>query len=226
MLRVVTDESTREELSSTLDEICREGARRMLAAALELEADEYLAALGGRARRAGPAAGGPQRARPAAHDHDGGGRGRGAGASGERPARRSRHRGAQCGSRARSCRRGAARAPRCPRCCRCCTCTACRRGDFAPALTEFFGLGGVVAVGDHPAHHPVAGRAAGLHGPGSVGPGLRVLLGRRGALQRAPGGGPAVLPGHRGVRLDGTKELVAIADGYRESTDVVGRPAA
>src|SRR5215207_7667587 len=45
MLRVVTDESTREETSSTLDGICREGARRMLAAALELEVDEYVAGL-------------------------------------------------------------------------------------------------------------------------------------------------------------------------------------
>jgi hypothetical protein len=26
-------------------------------------------------------------------------------------------------------------------------------------------------------------------------------------------------PGHRGVRADGTKELVAIADGHRESTE-------
>jgi hypothetical protein len=45
MLRVVTDKSTREELASTLDEICREGARRMLAAALELEVDGYIAEL-------------------------------------------------------------------------------------------------------------------------------------------------------------------------------------
>jgi putative transposase len=45
MLRVVGDESTREELGSTLGEICREGARRMLAAALELEVDEYITAL-------------------------------------------------------------------------------------------------------------------------------------------------------------------------------------
>jgi transposase-like protein len=45
MLRVVTDESTCEELTSTLDEICREGARRMLATALRLEADDYIAAL-------------------------------------------------------------------------------------------------------------------------------------------------------------------------------------
>ena len=29
-----------------------------------------------------------------------------------------------------------------------------------------------------------------------------------------------------GVRVDGTKELVAIADGYRESTEQLGRPAA
>jgi transposase-like protein len=47
MLRVVTDESTREEPASTLDEICREGARRMLAAALEAEADGYIAELVG-----------------------------------------------------------------------------------------------------------------------------------------------------------------------------------
>ena len=47
MLRMVAGESTGEELSSTLDEICREGARRMLAAALELEAGEYIAAVQG-----------------------------------------------------------------------------------------------------------------------------------------------------------------------------------
>src|SRR6188472_2780955 len=45
MLKIVADESTGEEWSSTLDEICREGARRMLAAALELEVDEYVVAL-------------------------------------------------------------------------------------------------------------------------------------------------------------------------------------
>jgi putative transposase len=45
MLKVVADESARTELSSTLDEICREGARRMLAAALEAEVDAYIEAL-------------------------------------------------------------------------------------------------------------------------------------------------------------------------------------
>jgi putative transposase len=44
MLRVVTDEPTREQLPSALDEIVREGARRMLAAALEAEVDAYIQA--------------------------------------------------------------------------------------------------------------------------------------------------------------------------------------
>ena len=44
MLRVVTDESTREYSPSMLDEIVREGARRMLAAALEAEVNAYIGA--------------------------------------------------------------------------------------------------------------------------------------------------------------------------------------
>jgi putative transposase len=44
MLRVVADDDARAELSVDLDEICREGARRMLAAALGAERDAYLAA--------------------------------------------------------------------------------------------------------------------------------------------------------------------------------------
>ena len=45
MLRIVADDDARAELTLGLDEICREGARRMLAAALEAEADGYIAAL-------------------------------------------------------------------------------------------------------------------------------------------------------------------------------------
>jgi putative transposase len=44
MLRVVADDDARAELTLDLDAICREGARRMLAAALEAEADVYTAA--------------------------------------------------------------------------------------------------------------------------------------------------------------------------------------
>ena len=44
MLSVVTDEQATDELRLELDAIVREGARRMLAAALEAEVDDYLAA--------------------------------------------------------------------------------------------------------------------------------------------------------------------------------------
>ena len=44
MLSVIADDSTRAELHTDLDELAREGARRMLAAALEAEVDAYLAA--------------------------------------------------------------------------------------------------------------------------------------------------------------------------------------
>ena len=47
MLRVVPDDDARAELSLDLDAICREGARRMLAAALEAEAAAYTAAFAG-----------------------------------------------------------------------------------------------------------------------------------------------------------------------------------
>jgi putative transposase len=44
MLSVVADETAHTELRGDLDELAREGARRMLAAALEAEVDDYLAA--------------------------------------------------------------------------------------------------------------------------------------------------------------------------------------
>jgi putative transposase len=45
MLRVVTDDEGRADLRAALDEIVLEGARRMLAAALEAEGDASIAAL-------------------------------------------------------------------------------------------------------------------------------------------------------------------------------------
>jgi putative transposase len=47
MLKVVADEAAREDLAVSLDEIAREGARRMLAAALEEEVAAYIAACAG-----------------------------------------------------------------------------------------------------------------------------------------------------------------------------------
>jgi hypothetical protein len=45
MLRVVTDDQRRAEAAIGLDEIVREGARRMLALALEAKADADVAAV-------------------------------------------------------------------------------------------------------------------------------------------------------------------------------------
>jgi transposase-like protein len=47
MLKVVADGAAREDLAASLDEIVREGARRMLAAALAEEAAAYIAAHAG-----------------------------------------------------------------------------------------------------------------------------------------------------------------------------------
>jgi len=47
MLKVVVDGAAREDLAASLDEIVREGARRMLAAALEDEVAAYIAACAG-----------------------------------------------------------------------------------------------------------------------------------------------------------------------------------
>jgi len=53
MLRVVADDKTSAEMGSVLDELVREGARRMLAAALEAEVDAYVSALAGEVDEAG-----------------------------------------------------------------------------------------------------------------------------------------------------------------------------
>ena len=53
MLKVVADEAGREDLAASLDEIVREGARRMLAAALEDEVAAYIAAFAGERDEAG-----------------------------------------------------------------------------------------------------------------------------------------------------------------------------
>ena len=54
MLKVVADEAVREDLAAGLDEVVRQGARRMLAVALEDEVAAYIAAFAGeRESRAG-----------------------------------------------------------------------------------------------------------------------------------------------------------------------------
>ena len=59
-------------------------------------------------------------------------------------------------------------------------------GDFVPALGQFLGsLGGAVRAGDHEADRDLEGRAARLRRAGSVRCGLRLPVGRR---DRAPRG--------------------------------------
>jgi putative transposase len=219
MLRVVTDESTREELTSTLDEICREGARRMLAAALELEADEYIAGLvdqldergrrlvtrngHARPRTLTTAAGRVEIRAPRVNDQ------RVDPDTGQRRRFRSSIVAPWC-----------RRSPKVSEVLPLLYLHGLSTGDFAPALAEFFGS----AAGLSPSvitrltaqwqdeHRAFMARdlserdyvyiwVDGVHFN------VRLAEDRLCCLVIV------------GVRLDGTKELVAIADGYRESTE-------
>ena len=73
----------------------------------------------------------------------------------------------------------------------------------------------------HPAHEPVAARVPAIHGEGALKEGLRLRL-----VDSVHTGVVRLSLDDRlcylvmvGVRLDGIKELVALSDGYRESTE-------
>ena len=219
MLRVLTDDDARAELSAGLDEIVREGARRMLAVALEAEVDDYVAAFADEiddeghrlVRRNGhaqqrcitTAAGGIEIRAPRVDD---------------------RRVDDDTGQRRRFasvivppwCRKSPKVAEVLPLM----YLHGMSSGDFAPALEEFFGS----AAGLSPsvitrltaqwqdeqrafAQRPLADRdyvyiwADGIHFN------VRLEEARLCALVIV------------GVRADGTKELVAITDGHRESTE-------
>jgi len=219
MLSVATDAQTQDELRLDLDQLVREGARRMLAAALEAEVDAYLAAHLGerdehgrrlvvrnghaRQREVLTAAGAVQVRTPRVDDR------RSDLVSGER-------------SRFRSvilppwCRKSPKVAEVLPLL----YLHGLSTGDFAPALEAFFGSAAGLsasAIGrlltawqaDYQAfcQRDLAERdyvyvwADGLH--------FRVRLEQAHLCC-------LVLVG---VRADGTKELVAVADGERESTE-------
>jgi hypothetical protein len=198
MLSVVTDEQGRAGLATDLDELVCEGARRMLAAALEVEVDAYLAAhqeltdergrrlvrRNGHAepRQVTTAAGQVEVVRPRVDDR------RVDPATGERVQ-------FQSVILPRWCRRRPKVAEVLP--------LRYLHGlssmDFVPALEGFFGAaaGLSASVVTRLAAQWQAERQAFL-APGAWRPGLRVLLGGRHPLQPAAGGWSAVLPGHRG----------------------------
>jgi putative transposase len=222
MLRVVSDEPTREHTvpSSVLDEIVREGARRMLAAALEAEVDAYVGA----------------------HEDEHDERGRrlvvrnghaeprsittGAGAIEiQAPRVNDKRIDEESGERCRFrssivppwCRR---KSPKVAEVLPLMYLHGMSTGDFVPALKEFFGS------------------AAGLSSSVIARLTRQWQAERDAFLRRELSGVDYVyvwvdgihfnirLEEERlctlvvvGVRADGTKELVAIGDGYRESTD-------
>ena len=217
MLKVVVDDAAREDATAGLDEIVREGARRMLAAALEAEVDGYLAALADQRDEAGrrlvvrngharrrqvvTAAGAVEVSAPRVNDK-----------------RTDPATGQRC--RFRSSILPARRSPKVTEVLPLLYLHGMSSGDFAPALAEFFGTS--------------AGLSASVI--------TRMTTGwqedYRRFAQRDLSGVDYVycwvdgihfnvrLDQDRvctlviiGVRTDGTKELVALSDGHRESTE-------
>ena len=219
MLSVVTDAQAHDELCLDLDQLVREGARRMLAAALEAEVDDYLAAHAAERDESGRrlvVRNGHAREREVTTA---------AGAVAVRAPRvDDRRTDLVTGGRVRFrsvilppwCRKSPKVAEVLPLL----YLHGLSTGDFVPALAVFFGsAAGLSAavitrlVAAWQADHEVFGRrdlserdyvyvwADGVH--------FRVRL------EQARLCCLVIV----GVRADGTKELVAVADGERESTD-------
>ncbi len=219
MLTVVADEAARADLTLGLDEICREGARRMLAAALEAEADAYVASLAdeldddgrrlvvrnGHARRRPVATGsGPiEIEAPRVNDK-----------------RVDEVTGKRCRFRSSIVPPWARKSPKVAEVLPLMYLHGMSSGDFAPALSEFFGSSAGLSASvvtrltkqwqderERFSARSLAGVdyvyvwADGVHFN------VRLDENRLCALVIV------------GVRADGTKELVSITDGERESTE-------
>lgn len=218
MLRVVTDEDARAEMRSSLDEIVLEGAQRMLAAALEAEADAYIARLASeldeRGRRlvvrnghAEPrtittAAGRIEVTAPRVND------------------KRVDDDGERCRFRSAILPPWARKSPKVVEVLPLMYLHGMSSGDFAPALAGFFGSGAGLSAS-------VITRLTTQWQAEQRAFAERDLRDRDFVYVWADGVHFNVrLEEERlcclvivGVRVDGTKELVAIADGYRESTE-------
>ena len=187
--------------SSLIDEIVRDGARRMLAEALQAEVDAYIAQFVGerdeRGRRLVVRNGSHQPREVLTS----------AGAVGvTAPRVNDRRVDPDTGQRARFasailpawCRK----TPKITEVLPLLYLHGLSTGDFVPALGQFLGSSaGSVRVGDHQADRDLEGRAAHVLGSGSVRCGLRLSVGRRHPRQHPAGGAQAVPAGHdRGPR--------------------------
>jgi len=219
MLRVLTDEAARAELTCGLDEIVREGARRMLAAALEAEVDAYVGTFAderdddgnrlvtrnghAQARTITTAAGGIEIEAPRVNDRG----------VDDETGRRRRFASVIVPPWCR-------KSPKVTEVLPLMYLHGMSSGDFVPALEEFFGSAAGLSASVitrlttswQDEQRAFAGRrlddrdfvyiwADGVHFN------VRLQEARLCALVIV------------GVRADGTKELVAIADGHRESTE-------
>jgi len=220
MLRIVPDEASRAELGSMLDEIVRDGALRMLVTALEAEVDAYVAGATGDRDDNGHALvarNGKARARTVVT---------GAGAlEVKAPRVNDRRSDADTGEKIRFKSEilppWARKSPKVTHVLPLLYLHGLSTGDFVPALEQFFGTGSGLSASaitrlttawqaerDQFMARKLADRdyvyiwVDGVH--------FNVRLGDDDRLCCL------VMVG---VRLDGTKELIAIADGYRESTE-------
>jgi putative transposase len=219
MLRVLVDEAAGAELSTTLDELVAEGARRMLAAALEAEVDAYLSSLVGEVDDDGRrlvVRNGHARARSLVT---------GAGPIEVRAPRVDDRRvdevtGEKLRFRSSILPPWARKSPKVADVLPLMYLHGMSSGDFVPALEEFFGSAAGLSASvitrlttewqrerDQFAHRSLKDRdyvylfADGIHFN------VRLEEARLCALVIV------------GVRTDGTKELVSITDGHRESTE-------
>ena len=199
MLRVHVETTADAELSTTLDELVAEGARRMLAAALEAEVDGYVSSLIRRASTSRATAWWCATATPS-------------------PGRWSPERdpievraprvddrrvdevtGEKMRFRSSILPPWARKSPKVAEVLPLMYLHGMSSGDFVPALEEFFGSAAGLSASvitrlttdwqkerDQFAHRSLEGRR------------LRLRVRRRDPLQRPPGGGPPVCPGHRG----------------------------
>src|SRR4051794_28033849 len=124
------------------------------------------------------------------------------------------------GSPRRSCRRGRASPRRSRRCCRCSTCNGLSRSDFGPALEQFLGSAAGLSAATITRLTTQWQDDASTFNQRSLkdtdyvycwvdGIHLKVRLEQD----------KVCLLVILGVRADGTKELVALADGFRESSE-------
>ncbi|MFD9122300.1 MULTISPECIES: IS256 family transposase [Streptomyces] len=207
------------ETGSLIDDIVREGARRMLAAALEAEVNAYIAELADQRDEAGrrlvvrngyhreravtTAAGSVEVKAPRVNDR------RVDEATGERKRFSSKILPPWC-----------RKSPKVSEVLPLLYLHGLSSGDFVPALEQFLGSS-CRAVAGHcdETDQAVAGRPRHLPGARPVAIRLRVRVGRRRAPQGPPGPARSCVLVLMGVRTDGSKELIALAEGLRESTE-------